>query len=93
MRQFRLFDLFMRQPDTALSFGDLRLAIWGPTSTIGDGTVVAEVNRLRNVIGFRYGKNPIKTVRRVGFMFESQPSRPSSRRAAKLQESMPARPP
>lgn len=83
MRQFRLLDLFMTQPDRPFSFEELRLAIWGTSSTIGPGTVVAEVNRLRNALGFRYGKNPIKTVRRVGFMFESEPTRDGSRRATR----------
>jgi DNA-binding response OmpR family regulator len=80
MRQFRLLDLFMQRPDTALSFKDLKDAVWGPSSTIEDGTVAAEIARLRHAIGFRYGKNPIKSVRGVGFQFESDPSRVKPRR-------------
>lgn len=80
MRQFRLLEVFMRKPDAPFTCEALRLAVWGPSSTIGDGTVVAEVARLRHAIGFRYGKNPIKAVRGIGFLFEAQPSKAKPRR-------------
>lgn len=80
MRQFRLLDVFMRQPDTPFTFRDLRHAVWGSLSTIEDGTVSAEVARLRRAIGFRHGKNPIKAVRGVGFLFEAEPSKAKPRR-------------
>ena len=80
IRQFRLLDFFMQQPDTPFSFQDLRLAVWGPSSSIEDATVASEMARLRRAIGFRYGKNPIKTVRGVGFLFETEPSKTKPRR-------------
>ena len=80
IRQFRLLDFFMQQPDTPFSFQDLRLAVWGPSSSIEDATVTSEMARLRRAIGFRYGKNPIKTVRGVGFLFETEPSKNKPRR-------------
>jgi DNA-binding winged helix-turn-helix (wHTH) protein len=80
MRQFRLIEVFMQRPGTAFSFQELRLAVWGPSSTIEDATVVSEIGRLRQAIGYRYGKNPIKTVRGVGFMFETEPSKAKQRR-------------
>ena len=80
IRQFRLLDFFMQQPDTPFSFQDLRLAVWGPSSSIEDVTVASEMARLRRAIGFRYGKNPIKTVRGVGFLFETEPSKTKPRR-------------
>lgn len=80
IRQFRLLDFFMRQPDTPFSFQDLRLAVWGPSSSIEDATVASQMARLRRAIGFRYGKNPIKTVRGVGFLFETEPSKTKPRR-------------
>lgn len=80
MRQFRLLDLFMQRPNTPFSFEDLRLAVWGNDSTIEDGTVASEVARLRHALGFRYGKNPLKAVRGVGFLFEAYPSRVKPRR-------------
>ena len=70
----------MQQPDTPFSFQDLRLAVWGPSSSIEDATVASEMARLRRAIGFRYGKNPIKTVRGVGFLFETEPSKTKPRR-------------
>jgi DNA-binding winged helix-turn-helix (wHTH) protein len=80
MRQFRLLDFFMQRPDTPFEFRDLRVAVWGPSSSIEDATVASEIARLRRAIGFRYGKNPIKTVRGVGFLFETEPSRTKPRR-------------
>ena len=79
IRQFRLLDFFMQRPDTPCSFQDLRLAVWGPSSSIEDATVTSEMARLRRAIGFRYGKNPIKTVRGVGFLFETEPSKTKPR--------------
>jgi DNA-binding winged helix-turn-helix (wHTH) protein len=75
-----LLDFFMRQPDTPFSFQDLRFAVWGPSSSIEDATVASEMARLRRAIGFRYGKNPIKTLRGVGFLFETEPSKIKPRR-------------
>jgi len=80
MRQFRLLDVFMQRPDTAFSFEDLRLAVWGASSRIEDATVASEIARLRRAIGFRHRRNPIKTVRGAGFLFETEPSRIKPRR-------------
>ena len=80
MKQFRLLDLFMQRPDNPFSFEELRLAVWGNDSAVEDGTVAAEVARLRHVLGFRYGKNPLKAVRGTGFLFESNPSKAKPRR-------------
>ena len=74
MRQFRLLDIFMQQPDTPFSFQELRRAVWGDASTIEEATVAAEVARLRHAVGFRYHKNPIK-VRGIRFLFETEPSK------------------
>jgi DNA-binding response OmpR family regulator len=80
MRQFRLLDIFMQQPDTPFSFQELRRAVWGDASTIEEATVAAEVARLRHAVGFRYHKNPIKAVRGIGFLFETEPSKVRPRR-------------
>jgi DNA-binding winged helix-turn-helix (wHTH) protein len=80
MRQFRLLDLFMQRPDTPFSFQELRLAVWGDSSNIEDATVASEVARLRHALGFRYGKNPLKAVRGVGFLFETEASKVKPRR-------------
>ena len=80
MKQFRLLDLFMQHPDSPFSFEELRLAVWGNDSAIEDGTVASEVARLRHALGFRYGKNPLKAVRGVGFLFEAAPSKVKPRR-------------
>ena len=81
MRQFRFLEVFMQQPDKPFSLQDLRLAVWGPSSVVEDATVASEIAKLRHAIGYRYGKNPIKTLRGVGFMFETEPSKNKPRRS------------
>ena len=83
MRQFRLLGVFMQQPDEPISFGELKHAVWGPSSSVEDETVAAEVARLRHAIGFHDGKNPTKSIRGVGFLFESEPSQMKPRRPRK----------
>jgi len=85
IRQFRLLDIFMQRPNVAFSFKDLKAAVWGANSTIEDATVAAEIARLRHAVGYRYGKNPIKTVRGVGFLFEETPTRSSVRGKSRRQ--------
>ncbi|MBV9532830.1 MAG: winged helix-turn-helix domain-containing protein [Bradyrhizobium sp.] len=86
MRQFRFLEIFMQQPDKPFSLRDLRLAVWGPSSAVEDATVASEIARLRHAIGYRYGKNPIKTLRSIGFMFESEPSKNKARRSRRPSE-------
>ena len=80
MRQFRLLDVFMRHAGEPLSLSTLKELIWGPGSTIEEATVAAEIMRLRRAIGGRRRESPIRTVRKLGYVFEA------SRRSAATRE-------
>src|SRR4249919_235672 len=78
MRQFRLLDVFMRHPGEPLSRRALKELVWGPESTIEEATVDAEIVRLRRAIGGRKRDIPIRTARKVGYVFEIPKRRASS---------------
>jgi DNA-binding response OmpR family regulator len=79
MRQFRLLEIFMQHPRELLSRTLLKEQVWGPRSTVEDNTVDAEVYRLRQAITRRRHKGPIRTVRRLGYVFD--PTQPGGRAA------------
>jgi two-component system OmpR family response regulator len=70
MRQFRLLEIFMQHPRELLSRTLLKERVWGPRSTVEDNTVDAEIFRLRRAITRRRHKGPIRTVRRLGYVFD-----------------------
>ena len=70
MRQFRLLDVFLRHPGQPLSRKALKEFVWGSESTIEEATVDAEIVRLRRAIGGRKRDMPIRTARKLGYMFE-----------------------
>jgi two-component system phosphate regulon response regulator PhoB len=80
MRQFRLLDVFMRHAGQPLSLGALKHLVWGPESTIEEATVAAEIVRLRRAIGGRKRDMPIRTARKLGYVFEIPKRRASCRR-------------
>jgi two-component system phosphate regulon response regulator PhoB len=80
MRQFRMLDIFMRQPGEPLSLRALKEFVWGPESTIEEATVAVEIVRLRRVIGGRKRDAPIRTVRKLGYVFEPPKRRASRKR-------------
>jgi two-component system phosphate regulon response regulator PhoB len=80
MRQFRLLDVFMRHPGRPLSRRALKELVWGPESMIEEATVDAEIVRLRRAIGGRKRDMPIRTVRKLGYVFENPKRRASSKR-------------
>jgi DNA-binding response OmpR family regulator len=79
IRQFRLLDIFMRQPGEPVSLGTLKKLVWGSETTIEDSTVAAEIARLRRAIGGRRRDAPIRTVRNKGYVFETHKRRSTSK--------------
>jgi two-component system phosphate regulon response regulator PhoB len=77
MRQFRLLDAFMRHPGEPISLRALKDLVWGPESTVAEATVATEIMRLRRAIGGRKRDAPLRTVRKLGYVFD-----PPKRRAA-----------
>jgi two-component system phosphate regulon response regulator PhoB len=70
MRQFRLMDAFMKHPGEPLSRKTLMDLVWGTDSTLGEAIVDVEIVRLRRAIGGRKRDMPIRTVRKLGYVFE-----------------------
>jgi two-component system phosphate regulon response regulator PhoB len=79
MKQFRLLDVFMRHSGEPLSRQALKQFVWGQESTIEEATVDAEIVRLRRAIGGRKREAPIRTVRKIGYVFETPKRRTFSR--------------
>lgn len=70
MKQFRMLDVFMRNAGEPVSLAALKELVWGPESRIEEATVAAEIVRLRRAIGGRKREAPIRTVRKLGYVFE-----------------------
>jgi two-component system, OmpR family, phosphate regulon response regulator PhoB len=75
MRQFRLLEVFMRHAGEPLSRRALKELEGGPESTIEEATVDAEIVRLRRAIGGRKRDMPIRTVRKLGYVFQNPQQR------------------
>ena len=90
MRQFRLLDVFMRHPGEPLSRSALKELVWGPESTIEEATVDAEIVRLRRAIGGRKRDMPIRTARKLGYVFEVPRRRASFKRGCQSRISLPS---
>lgn len=80
MRQFRLLDVFMQHPGEPVSRQALKELVWGPESTIEAVTVDAEIVRLRRAIGGRKRDMPIRTARKLGYMFQLPKRRAQAKR-------------
>lgn len=80
MKQFRMLDVFMRHAGEPVSLTALKELVWGPESTIEEATVAAEIVRLRRAIGGRKREAPIRTVRKLGYVFEIPKRRASPKR-------------
>jgi two-component system phosphate regulon response regulator PhoB len=70
MKQFRLLEVFMQHPGEPLPRKTLKECVWGSSSTIEESTVDAEIVRLRRAIGGRQREAPIRTVRKLGYVFQ-----------------------
>jgi two-component system, OmpR family, phosphate regulon response regulator PhoB len=80
MKQFRLMDAFMRRPGEPVSRKMLKDLAWGPESTVSESTVDAEIVRLRRAIGGRKRDMPVRTARKLGYVFEIPKRRAQSKR-------------
>jgi len=86
LRQFRLLDVFMRHPGKPLSRKVIKDFVWGPESTIGETSVDAEIMRLRRAIGGRKRDMPIRTARKLGYVFEVPKRRAQSKQRLSTSE-------
>jgi len=70
MRQFQMLDYFMQHAGEAVSPTALKDLVWGPEATIKEANVAAEIVRLRRAVGGRKREQPIRTLRKLGYVFE-----------------------
>ena len=85
LKQFRLFEVFMENLGLPQSRRVLKERVWGPESKVDEASVDAEIVRLRRAIGGRRRDAPIRTIRKLGYVF--QPSERRSRPGRKQQMS------
>jgi two-component system phosphate regulon response regulator PhoB len=68
--EFRLLEHLMEHPGRVISRARLLDAVWGLSSEIEERTVDVHVGRLRKVIIRGRERDPIRTVRGVGYSFD-----------------------
>lgn len=74
MREFRLLEALMANADHVLSSENLLETLWGPEFDGDPGTLAVHVLRLRNRLERQPGgSRHIRTVRGVGYVFDTRP--------------------
>ncbi len=68
--EYRLLEIFMRQPNRAFKRDQLLDLVWGRTAYVFERTVDVHVLRLRNALKPFKRDQLIKTVRSVGYRFD-----------------------
>ena len=71
MMEFRLLDLLMAHADHALPTAQILEQLWGPDFHGDPSTVAVHVLRLRRKL--RTAARHVRTVRSVGYVFDSEP--------------------
>lgn len=92
--QFRLLEYFLRHPGRVLSRGELFASLWGQQGQVGR-RIDVYVGTLRKLFRGRNGRELIRTVRGVGYVFaveKSQEGRSSSGVTNSLKKSARATP-
>jgi two-component system phosphate regulon response regulator PhoB len=82
MRQFQMLDYFMQHAGEPVSPTALKNLVWGPDAAIKQANVAAEIVRLRRAIGGRKREQPIRTLRKLGYVFELPKRRKGGRQRA-----------
>ena len=68
--EFRLLEHIMRQPGRVFSRAQLLDAVWGQTARIDERSVDVRVGRLRRALSKGRERDPIRTVRGIGYAFD-----------------------
>jgi two-component system phosphate regulon response regulator PhoB len=68
--EFRLLEHIMGQPGRVFSRAQLLDAVWPPTARIDERSVDVRVGRLRRALSKGRERDPIRTVRGVGYAFD-----------------------
>ena len=78
-QEFRLLSALVHEADHVLSTEYLLDRLWGPDYAGDPGTLTVHVLRLRNKLDRRPGTSAhIRTVRGMGYIFDTVPERPRS---------------
>jgi len=70
--EFRLLRLFMENPTTVFSRGQILDKVWGHNSYPVDRTVDVHILRLRKLLKPHCGKGPITTIRGAGYCLSNE---------------------
>ena len=68
--EFRLLEYFMEKPGRVFSRSQLVENIWGTSAEIDERTVDVHVGRLRKALIRGREKDPLRTVRGIGYSFD-----------------------
>jgi two-component system, OmpR family, phosphate regulon response regulator PhoB len=68
--EFKLLEFLMQTPGRVYSRGQLLDAVWGHDVYIDERTVDVHMGRLRKAIATDQGRDPLRTVRGVGYAFD-----------------------
>lgn len=68
--EFKLLEFLMQTPGRVYSRSQLLDAVWGRDVYIDERTVDVHMGRLRKAISLDQGKDPLRTVRGVGYAFD-----------------------
>jgi two-component system, OmpR family, phosphate regulon response regulator PhoB len=74
---FRLLEFLLEKPGRVFSRGQLLDGIWGRTAEIDDRTVDVHVGRLRKALTKGRERDPIRTVRGLGYAFDERFGKPN----------------
>ena len=77
-REFRLLRVLLENLDQVVATDELLNSVWGPAFTGDPSTLTVHILRLRGKLAPpRRSGSPIRTVRGVGYIFDSTPTTPS----------------
>jgi DNA-binding response OmpR family regulator len=79
-QEFRLLDLLMSRADHVVSNEQILRSIWGDGFGGDPGTVAVHISRLRRKLGLNGTSDHLRTVRGLGYIFDSTPVSPSTTR-------------
>jgi two-component system phosphate regulon response regulator PhoB len=68
--EFRLLELLLERPGRVFTRAQLLDGVWGQAVEIDDRTVDVHVGRLRKKLSKGHERDPIRTVRSVGYAFD-----------------------
>jgi two-component system phosphate regulon response regulator PhoB len=74
--EFRLLEYLLEQPGRVFSRAQLLDGVWGHTTEIDDRTVDVHIERLREALSKGRERDPIRTVRSIGYAFDETFGRP-----------------